>query len=432
MSEANSYEQYILEIINIERAKAGVQPLAFNSSLNAASEKHSAWMDKTDTLSHTGEGGSSAVDRMKGAGYIFNNTFWVAGENIAAVSTSSPSGYVNEIDYIHSFFMGSSGHRANILNSSFREIGVGFELGNYKGYESVFITQDFAATVTNPFLTGVTYGDKDGDKRYDINEGLGGFTVSAKNNATGAIVMTQTGPAGGYTLELASGDYTVSFTNNGFETKTQQVTISSKNIKLDLVDPVSTTTDPVTTDSVTTDPVPPVSPTPESIPVTGDILGTSGSDTLIGTSGDDKIYGFSGKDKLYGNAGNDQLFGGDGNDILAGNAGIDILTGDSGRDIFLFDTALGNNEIDIISDFSPKDDVIYLEDAFFSNLSTGRLSSSAFYAGFAAHDATDRIIYNPSTGALHYDPDGTGAASAQQFAQLTAGLTLNQTDFYVI
>ena len=36
------------------------------------------------------------------------------------------------------------------------------------------------------------------------------------------------------------------------------------------------------------------------------------------------------------------------------------------------------------------------------------MSSSAFYVGAAAHDSTDRIIYNSDTGALSYDPDGTG------------------------
>lgn len=430
MSEANTYEQYMLEIINIERAKAGVQPLAFNSSLNTASEKHSAWMDKTDTLSHTGEGGSGPVERMKSAGYVFYDAFWTAGENIAALSTRSPSGYVDEVDLIHSFFMGSSAHKSNILNGTFREMGIGYILGNYQGYESVFITQDFAATVTNPFLTGVAFDDKDGDLRYDINEGLGGFTVSAKNSATGAIVMTQTGAAGGYTLELASGDYAISFAGDGFATKTQQVTIGSKNVKLDLIDPA------VTTGSTPTDvapsPSPEPAPEPAPAPVSGDIFGTSGSDILTGTSSDDRIYGLAGKDELYGNAGNDQLFGGDGNDKLSGGAGIDVLTGGTSRDIFMFDTALGNNEIDIITDFSPKDDGIYLDDVIFSSLSTGRLNASAFYTGSAAHDATDRVIYNAATGALYYDADGTGAASAQQFVQLAAGLSLNQNDFYVV
>ena len=63
---------------------------------------------------------------------------------------------------------------------------------------------------------------------------------------------------------------------------------------------------------------------------------------------------------------------------------------------------------------------------------TGTLSSGAYYAGAAAHDSTDRIIYNASTGALSYDADGTGATAAVQFAQLSSGLALTNQDFLVI
>ncbi|EKE17500.1 MAG: hypothetical protein ACD_10C00427G0001, partial [uncultured bacterium] len=40
MSLANPYEQYMLELVNAERAKVGAQPLAFDSNLNTASEIH--------------------------------------------------------------------------------------------------------------------------------------------------------------------------------------------------------------------------------------------------------------------------------------------------------------------------------------------------------------------------------------------------------
>ena len=66
---------------------------------------------------------------------------------------------------------------------------------------------------------------------------------------------------------------------------------------------------------------------------------------------------------------------------------------------------------------------------FFSALKTkGQLASDAFYSGSAAHDSTDRIIYNPRTGALSYDADGTGSAAPVQFA---TGLTVTAGDFIV-
>ncbi len=433
MSLANAYEQYILETINTEREKVGAQPLAFNGYLNDASEDHSAWMDATDTLSHTGAGGSSPYDRMIDAGYVFSSTFRAYGENIAGLSLRSPSDYIDEIDIVHSFFMGSSGHRANILNNTFREIGIGFTVGHYTSYDSIFITQDFAATTTKPFLTGVAFDDQDSDKDYDINEGLGGLTVKAQNNVTGTLYTTQTGPGGGYALELNSGNYTVSFIGNDLNTQTYQVSIGSKNVKLDLVDPVLSTSAP----EPEPDPTPaPTEPDPQPIPTepasTQNIIsGTSGSDILIGTEGNDLIFGFDGKDILYGGSGNDQIKGGNGNDILAGNAGADILTGDSGRDTFVFDATYTNGAMDTITDFFPKDDIIHLDNSIFTNLNTGRLQASAFHTGATAHAATDRIIYNAQTGSLYYDADGTGSASAQQFVELAAGLELTHFDFYV-
>ena len=60
------------------------------------------------------------------------------------------------------------------------------------------------------------------------------------------------------------------------------------------------------------------------------------------------------------------------------------------------------------------------------------MSSSAFYVGAAAHDSTDRIIYDSNTGALSYDPDGTGSAAAVQFAELEPGLALTYRDFQIV
>jgi Ca2+-binding RTX toxin-like protein len=66
---------------------------------------------------------------------------------------------------------------------------------------------------------------------------------------------------------------------------------------------------------------------------------------------------------------------------------------------------------------------------------TGALGVDAFWGGAgitASHDATDRILYNKTTGALYYDADGTGATAAVQIAQLTAGATLTTADLFII
>ena len=97
----------------------------------------------------------------------------------------------------------------------------------------------------------------------------------------------------------------------------------------------------------------------------------------------------------------------------------------------MFNTALAAN-VDTITDFDPVNDLVDLAHAVFTTLPTGALSASAFFAGPAAHDADDRIIYDSSTGKLFYDADGNGAGAQVQFATLSTGLAVTEHDFFVI
>jgi serralysin len=135
---------------------------------------------------------------------------------------------------------------------------------------------------------------------------------------------------------------------------------------------------------------------------------------------------------LEGNAAANNLTGGIGNNTLDGGDGKDTLTGGAGRDSFLFDSALTAANLDRVTDFKAIDDTVRLDDAVFGTLANGVLPSGAFFTGPAAHDASDRIIYNKSTGALLYDADGQGGVAAVQFATLAPGLTLTQADFVVV
>jgi Ca2+-binding RTX toxin-like protein len=73
-----------------------------------------------------------------------------------------------------------------------------------------------------------------------------------------------------------------------------------------------------------------------------------------------------------------------------------------------------------------------LSHTIFSTLSAGALSSSAFVIGSSAKNSSEHIIYNSTTGALLYDPDGNGAAAATRFATLSSGLALASSDFKVL
>lgn len=436
MAQPSTYEQYLLELINAERAKVGAQPLVFDGDLNEAAEGHSQWMIGTDTFSHTGSGGSNAGQRMTSAGYSFTGS-WTWGENIAWATTRSPAGLQDEALLLHTNLMNSSGHRANILNANFREIGLGLEVGEYGGREGAFLTENFARSGSTVSLTGVAFDDNDGDRFYDVGEGLGGLTLTAVSS-TGATYTTTTYGSGGYDLVLPPATYTVTFSGPGIQTTSMQTTIGTTNVKLDLIDPATGGSEP---------PPPPPPPPPSSNVIAGTasgetLNGTTSADTIQGLGGDDRLYGANGNDRLEGGSGRDYLFGGNGDDTLLGGTGSDyiygglgqdVLTGGTSQDNFIFDTSLGASNIDRITDFSVADDTIRLENAVFTAFSrTATISSSAFYVGAAAHDSTDRIIYNSNTGALSYDPDGTGSAAAIQFAELSPALTLTYRDFVIV
>lgn len=235
MPQHSANEQYLLELINAERAKVGAQPLAFDNDLSESAEAHDQWMLATDTFSHTGSGGSSPTTRMKAAGYTLSGS-WATAENIAWATTRAPTGYADEVKLLHTNLMNSSGHRTNILNPNFREVGLGFEVGDYKGRQSAFVTENFGKTGSDLFLTGVAFDDMDGDRFYDPGEGMGAITVTAKN-AAGQTFKTTTSAAGGYDLALKAGTYTITFSGANIATTTKTATIGTKNVKVDLVDP---------------------------------------------------------------------------------------------------------------------------------------------------------------------------------------------------
>ena len=137
---------------------------------------------------------------------------------------------------------------------------------------------------------------------------------------------------------------------------------------------------------------------------------------------------------IIGNAGLSVLRGFDGDDLLQGMAGNDKLTGDAGKDKFLFNTTLDAvNNVDTIVDMTSGEDIIRLDDAFFAGIgAAGVLNADAFHTGAAAADAEDRIVYNSATGQLLFDSNGSAAGGVTQFANLSTGLALSNTDFAVV
>jgi len=324
MSQATAYEQLMLELVNSARAKVGAQPLAFNGSLNKSADSHTNWMIASDTFSHTGANGSSPTARMKSAGYVFSGS-WSSAENIAWASTRGPAGYQDEVQLLHTNLMSSPGHKANILNGTFREIGIGFNTGDYRGWNGAFVTENFTRSGTKAFLTGVTMDDKDGDRFYDVGEALGSVTVTAVSS-TGARYTTTSGTAGGYSLALAAGTYKVTYSGGGIVPVAKQVTIGPSNVKLDLIDPAMIKTITGTTGANT-------------------LYGSSGVDLIKAGAGADRLYGRAGNDTLRGDTGNDSLHGEGGRDTLDGGAGNDLLSGGADADVFRFTGKWGSDKV---------------------------------------------------------------------------------------
>ncbi len=124
------FESEVIDLVNAEREAAGLPPLSHDTGLANAARSHSEDMGRQDYFSHTSLDGRTAGDRIEDAGYSWN--FY--GENIAA-------GQPTPEDVIDTW-MSSSGHRSNILNANFCDIGVGYAFVADSAYRHYW-TQDF-------------------------------------------------------------------------------------------------------------------------------------------------------------------------------------------------------------------------------------------------------------------------------------------------
>jgi uncharacterized protein YkwD len=111
-------------VLNAERARHDLRPLRLHPRLARAARSHSEDMARRDYFAHTSPSGADFVDRVRRAGYLRGARSWRVAENIAwgTGSLSSPRAITRA-------WMDSPGHRANILDGSYREIGIGVAAG---------------------------------------------------------------------------------------------------------------------------------------------------------------------------------------------------------------------------------------------------------------------------------------------------------------
>ncbi len=106
-------EQQVVDLVNAQRSKNGLPALTHNWELSRVARYKSQDMIDKNYFSHTSPTYGSPFDMMKS----FGISYTAAGENIAK-GQNSPQSVMNA-------WMNSSGHRANILNKSYNQIGVG-------------------------------------------------------------------------------------------------------------------------------------------------------------------------------------------------------------------------------------------------------------------------------------------------------------------
>ena len=122
-------KESLFALANTERAKVGLKPLIENSALNKLAVIKSKDMVENNYFSHTSPNYGSVFNMMIAHGI----SYFIAGENLA----------INQYaDDVHTAWMNSKTHRENILNSNFREIGIGIYR---KGNNSYAYTQLFIA-----------------------------------------------------------------------------------------------------------------------------------------------------------------------------------------------------------------------------------------------------------------------------------------------
>jgi len=165
-----------------------------------------------------------------------------------------------------------------------------------------------------------------------------------------------------------------------------------------------------------------------------DLLTLTGTGNLNGSGNElsNNITGNDGINNLNGGAGNDRINGGAGNDTLTGGTGNDTLTGGTGNDSFYFSSP--SERRDSITDFNISTDLIRVATSGFGGgvIPSGPLFTSRLAIGTLPTAAIAQFIYNPATGNLLFDRDGTGAALPDHFLTLANKALLTSSKIVIV
>ena len=158
-SSAAITTENIISLTNESRLAYGLAALSENQQLKAAAQAKAEDMLAKGYFAHNTPDGKTPWDFIVSAGY----TYLQAGENLA----------VNFLDAedVEAAWMNSPGHKANILNKHFQEIGIGIAQGTYQGHNAIFVVQEFGLAAQQKVLLS---------EEPTVVEGLGAKVPAAK------------------------------------------------------------------------------------------------------------------------------------------------------------------------------------------------------------------------------------------------------------
>lgn len=260
-----AFEQYLIELLNRARAdpageaaRHGVdlndglapgtldaaprQPLAPSMALLAAADGHSAAMLAGGFFAHVAPDGSIPASRATAAGWTPAPDYpWLSGfvgENLAGLFSFDPDiASVETVESHHAGLFRSVSHRVNLLTADYSEVGVGEQFGAFsfdgQAYPHASLATQKFAHGGRVHVTGVVIDDRDGDRFYDVGEGLGGVDVAVVG--AGFEGATQTTAGGGYAVEVpAGGVYQLVFSGGGLVGPiARTVVVDGANVKID-------------------------------------------------------------------------------------------------------------------------------------------------------------------------------------------------------
>ena len=190
----------VYRLTNLERTTVGLPILNRNLKLDNAADAHSENMGIYNIYSHTGYDGSTIWERIAKTGYT---TDYAVGENIYKRSFTGNS--LLSAKVIVSGWMNSPGHKANILNPNYNQIGLGYFYDDDDAL--TYWTQNFAKGENTPPPTSPTYTLTPSTS--SINEGSAlTTTVNTTNVSSGTTLYYSLIGTGINTSDFSSGSLT--------------------------------------------------------------------------------------------------------------------------------------------------------------------------------------------------------------------------------